>query len=92
MLDATEDDVIEGLGVTNEELLPIGVTTDDMDLFLMTRPQSQMPGQVIWLAGCEIERFSSFTDYFHSMIDYNIEGAEKKSGGKAVVNFKHRRS
>lgn len=30
-------------------------------------------GTVIWLAGGEIERFDSFTEFFEAMIEYNRE-------------------
>jgi len=37
----------------------------------MVRPLSHAPGTVIWLAGEEIDRYPTFTEYFLAMIEYN---------------------
>ncbi|MFL2443764.1 SMI1/KNR4 family protein, partial [Bacillus thuringiensis serovar israelensis] len=31
------------------------------------------PGEIIWFAGEEIDRFENFDEYFLAMIDYNRE-------------------
>lgn len=52
-------------------LLPIAATEQDLDLFAMTAPGSPRPGEVIWFAGNEVQRFSSFDEYFLAMQDLN---------------------
>ena len=71
LLGFVEDDVIKSTGFSREELLPIAATKYDKDLFVMTRPTSHAPGNVIWLAGEEIDRYPNFTEYFLAMIEYN---------------------
>jgi hypothetical protein len=57
--------------LTATELLPIAATTVDLDLFVIGRRTSSIPGAVVWFAGYEIERFDDFDAYFLAMIDYN---------------------
>ena len=54
-----------------DHLLPIGVTLTDKDLFVLVMADGDQFGQVIWLAGGEIDRFASFGEFFDSMIAYN---------------------
>lgn len=37
----------------------------------MTKEDTKNPGVVIWFAGEEIDRFTSFKEYFLAMMDYN---------------------
>jgi hypothetical protein len=85
LLDTIEDDVIKASGFLREQLLPIATTRFDKDLFVITSPESHVPGIVIWFAGEEIDRFSSFNEYYLTMIDYNraeIEDLIKEQGSK----------
>jgi len=50
-----------------DNLLPIAATSDDIDLFCLNLSTHK----VIWYAGGEIEQFSSFSEFFLSMMDYN---------------------
>jgi len=59
------------MGFTADGLLPIGASTEELDLFLMARRHTQAPGQVIWLAQSVVDVFPSFDDYFLTMMDYN---------------------
>ena len=66
-----EENVIAASGFSKAELLPIAVTREDKDLFVMSRATSHQPGVVIWFAGEEIDRFPTFEEYFLAMADYN---------------------
>jgi hypothetical protein len=58
--------------LTKSQLLPIAVSSTDKDMFVITRPGgSYLSGTVIWLAGYEIDRFSTFDEFFVAMVDYN---------------------
>jgi len=82
MLGFVEHDVLEAGGLRRQDLLPIAASRVDLDLFVMTRRSSRSPGSVIWLAGSEIERWSSFDDFFLAMIDYNrLELQQLGEGG-----------
>lgn len=59
-----------------EYLFPIAVSRTDKDLFVMVLTEGRKNGQIIWLAGGEIERFHSFSDFFEAMIEYNKEELE----------------
>lgn len=54
-------------------LFPIAVSQTDKDLFVMLLTEGSDYGQIIWFAGGENDRFSSFSDFFESMIEYNKE-------------------
>jgi len=71
LLNAVEECVVESTGFSREELLPFAATRFDKDLFVITGQSSHKPGTVIWLAGEEIDRYSSFEEFFLAMIDYN---------------------
>ncbi len=60
----------------NKHLFPIAVSRTDKDLFVMVLETGSEYGQVIWLAGGEIERFDSFGEFFEAMIEYNREELE----------------
>jgi hypothetical protein len=64
-------EVLEQSGVTGASVLPIAATTTDLDLFVITTQRASRPGQVLWFAGNEVERYDSFTDFFLAMGDYN---------------------
>lgn len=70
ILSMLDEGVIQKCRVKRHDLLPISATPVDRDLFVITRPNSPSPGIVIWFAGQEIERFSTFDDYFLAMVEY----------------------
>jgi hypothetical protein len=71
LLSATALVALDQSRVRAHELLPIAVSTTDLDLFAIMRPNSSAPGTIIWFAGTEIDRFSTFHEYFLAMADYN---------------------
>ena len=56
---------------SREALLPIAASDRNIDVFVITRPQSFEPRRVLWLAGQLVENVPSFDEYFLSMVDYN---------------------
>ena len=53
-------------------LLPIGGTKYSYDLYLIVLDRSSKHyGQVLWVAGEEVERHSDFNAFFESLIAYN---------------------
>lgn len=76
MLDV-EVEYIDELREIRDHLLPVAVSKSDKDLFVMVLKEGEDHGAVIWLAGGEIERFDSFSDFFEAMIDYNKEDLEE---------------
>lgn len=57
--------------------IPIGASRTDIDLLVMPcvrEPSRSAP--VIWLAGAEIERYETFTDFFRAMIAANHAEAD----------------
>ncbi|MCK7547905.1 SMI1/KNR4 family protein [Marinobacter koreensis] len=71
VLDSIQKDVLSQSGLARNSLLPIAASTADSDVFALCKPNSQFFGQIIWLAGAEIDRFSSFNEFYLSMVDYN---------------------
>lgn len=76
MLLNTELEYDELLNDIREYLFPIAVSRTDKDLFVMVLTEGREYGQIIWLAGGEIERFLSFSDFFEAMIEYNKDELE----------------
>lgn len=76
MLLNTELEYDESLNDIKEYLFPIAVSRTDKDLFVMVLKEGKEYGQIIWLAGGEIERFLSFSAFFEAMIEYNKEELE----------------
>lgn len=66
----------EDLQEMKDYLFPIAVSRDDMDLFVMVLKKGDRFGEVIWLAGGEIDKYESFTEFFLAMIEYNKLGVE----------------
>lgn len=58
-------------GFDKSDMLPIAVSSDDIDVMLMTRPHATTPGKVLWLAGGLVDTFSGFDEWFLAMVDYN---------------------
>lgn len=55
-----------------EYLLPIGGTEYSYDLYLIVLDKtSSFYGQVLWVAGEEVERYNDFNSFFESLIAYN---------------------
>ena len=68
----------------NEEcLLPIGASDYSCDQFLMILDaECNCYGQVLWVAGEEIERYKDFAEFFLSLIQYNKYNYELLTGKK----------
>lgn len=58
-------------GFRKSDVLPIAVSSDDIDVMVMTRPHTATPGRVLWLAGGLVDTFSGFDDWFLAMVDCN---------------------
>lgn len=59
------------LGVERAELLPIAMSQETIDLFLLAKTSSRKPGRVFWVAGHLVDEFADFEEFFLAMIDYN---------------------
>lgn len=59
------------LGVERAELLPIAMSGETIDLFLIGKNSSRKPGKVFWVAGHLVDEFPDFEEFFLAMIDYN---------------------
>lgn len=71
LLSNTAFDAFRSAGVHRNDLLPIAVSSTDLDLFVLMRPSSKLLGTVIWFAGAEVDRFPNFDEFFLTMTDYN---------------------
>lgn len=70
LIDSLED--LEPLcGFGKPDVFPIAVSSDDIDVMLMTRPHAPTPGKVLWLAGGLVETFAGFDQWFLAMVDCN---------------------
>ena len=67
-------------GFEQNELLPFASSSTNIDLFVITKPNSQSPGIVLWFAGQVIDRFLSFSEWFLAMVDYNRREFQRFTG------------
>lgn len=58
-------------GFGKGDLLPIAVSSIDIDVMVMTRPHTTTPGKVLWFAGGVVDIFVGFDEWFLAMVDYN---------------------
>lgn len=82
MCDSIDENVMKVAGLSKEDLLPIGSSKVDLDIFFIKKPYSEHPGEIIWFAGQEIDRFSDFNEFYLAMVDYNraeVEDLKKES-------------
>lgn len=70
-LDALDPLVLARAGLKRDAVLPIASTTEDLDLFVMPIVDGRQVPPVVWLAGDEVDRFTSFEAYVLAMVDYN---------------------
>jgi hypothetical protein len=64
-------DLESAIGMTLRDVLPIGASAAQRDIFLLARPWSADPGVVVWFASREVQRFPNFDEFYLSMLDYN---------------------
>lgn len=67
-------------GHSESDVSPIAVSQDDIDLFVLTKTQSEKNGEVLWLAGGLIDTFLNFDEYFLAMVDYNRREVQRFEG------------
>src|SRR3990172_5973990 len=58
-------------GLSEDEVLPIGLAQQDIDLFVISRAPGATLGKVYWLAGQLVEQYQSFSEFFLAMVDYS---------------------
>lgn len=80
ILNVIDDVAIKESGFQRQELFPIAVTSQDKDIFAMTKPSSQTPGAVVWFSGGVVAKFPNFGEFFLAMVDYNREEIEYFKG------------
>jgi hypothetical protein len=69
---------ISGARLNDRDLVPIGASDVDMDVFLLiSETATQNSGEVIWLAGSEVDRYLDFQEFFEAMINYNARLAQR---------------
>lgn len=72
-----EDEVEIEHGESFTRLIPIGASRTDIDILVMPCASDlKRPAPVIWLAGGEIERYRTFSDFFRGMIAENTAEAD----------------
>ncbi|MFD7014159.1 hypothetical protein [Streptomyces sp. NPDC059161] len=72
-----EDELEIERGENSTRLIPIGASRADIDILVMPCvSDSKRPASVIWLAGGEIERYRTFSDFFRGMIAENHAEAD----------------
>lgn len=70
-------EVLAEAGLTMDTALPVAVSRDDLDLFVLHRASSPTPGAIVWFAGSEVDRFDDFVQFFDSMMLYNRQALDR---------------
>lgn len=71
------EDLQDICGFELTDFMPFAVSSDDIDVFAITRSTSRTPGKVFWFAGGLVDQFSDFNEWFLSMVDYNRRQFQK---------------
>ena len=58
-------------GLSEEDVLPIGASQHNIDLFVISRVAGVDHGKVYWLAGQLVEQYPRFSEFFLAMVDYS---------------------
>jgi hypothetical protein len=59
------------LGLDAARLLPVAVASEDKDVIVVGRPGTPLAGQVVWLAGEEVDRYPSFRAWFTDTLEHH---------------------
>ena len=59
------------LGLDAAQLLPVAVASEDKDVIVVGRPGTPLAGQVVWLAGEEVDRYPSFRAWFTDTLEHH---------------------
>jgi hypothetical protein len=86
LLQTVEQSRIEKTEFTKEDFLPIAVSATTRDLFVITKPESQAPGVVIWFSVAESMMFFNFREFFLAMTVLNRDAAHELRAGDAYLN------
>lgn len=71
-----EPEIVDQLGgITPESVLPIAMSATSIDVFVSPIINGRQDSTIIWLAGAEVERFATYSEYFALMLRYNEEEA-----------------
>ena len=77
-------DYLLSVGISDSYVVPIGAAEFDTDVFLLISEESGgLAGEVIWIAGEEVDRFPDFRDFFEAMINYNARIAQNLANAGA---------
>ena len=75
---STVKDFIESIGLKLNQVVPIGASNHERDVFLLVSEIStKLSGVVIWLSGYEVDRYDNFEVFFDAMLNNNEQIAEQ---------------
>jgi hypothetical protein len=66
-----EDSVLAVNGYRRNQLVPIALSRDDLDLFVLIAGHHKDSGKIAWFAGAQVDLFGGFVDMFSSLLGYN---------------------
>jgi hypothetical protein len=81
LLQTVEQSRIEKTEFTPEDFLPIAASPTTRDLFVITKPESQAPGVVIWFSASESMMFFNFREFFLAMTILNRDAVFELRAG-----------
>ncbi|MFI7602545.1 SMI1/KNR4 family protein [Actinoplanes sp. NPDC049681] len=58
-------------GFDIRDVVPIGGSDSQTDLWLLAKPDAANAGQVLWFWGSDYELYSNFDEFYLAMVDYN---------------------
>lgn len=84
-------DLIESLeplvnicGLQKNDLMPIAVSSSDIDVFMIAGPHTEVAGKVFWFAGGLVDTFENFDEWFLAMVEYIKEDYRIIAGNNVV--------
>jgi hypothetical protein len=80
LTESLEPVALEEAGLLGAQLVPIGASGVDRDLFLMQVMDGVQVPPVLWFSGGEVDRYETFHDFVLAMIEYNAQDLKELAG------------
>ena len=73
------------LGFQFEDLLTIGASDAQTDMWFLAKPGTPRAGEVLWFWGSDFETYPCFDEFYLAMVDYNRRALQQcQDGGSAI--------
>jgi hypothetical protein len=72
ILDVHDHQYYRDIGLTRNDIIPIGKSVGDSDIYGMTKHHQSENATFYWFHSADIESFLSFFEFYLAMVEYNL--------------------